>query len=107
MSKRTTGTLLIIGAPLLYITVILFKVVPFVTKWEMYGGCEPAKENLLGIGQREVCWDAIRTIIDPIGLSFAIIMAGLFVAGIILVGSHFNSQRARTNKLPTTLRSGY
>lgn len=99
MIKRTTGTLLIIGAPLLYITAILFKVAPFVTKWEMYGGCEPAKENLLGIGQGEVCWDAIRTVIDPIGLSFAIIMAGLFVAGMILVGSHFYSQRARTIKL--------
>lgn len=99
MSKRTTGTLLMIGAPLLYITAILFKVVPFVTKWEMYGGCESAKENLLGIEQGEVCWDAIRTVIDPIGLSFAIIMAGLFIAGLILVVLYLHSRCPHKNQL--------
>jgi hypothetical protein len=92
MSKRTAGTLLMIGTPLLYITAILFKVVPFVTKWEMYGGCKPAKEDLLGMGQGEVCWDAIRTVIDPVGFGFAIIVAGLFAAGVILVGLHLFSR---------------
>ena len=92
MSKRTTGTLLMVGAPLLYITAILFKVVPFVAKSEMYGDCEPAKENLLGVGQGEVCWDAIRTVIDPVGFGCSIIVAGLFAAGVILVGLHLFSR---------------
>ena len=92
MSKRTTGALLMVGAPLLYITAILFKVVPFVAKSEMYGDCGPAKENLLGVGQGEVCWDAIRTVIDPVGLGFAIIVAGLFVTGLVLFILHLFSR---------------
>ena len=92
MSKRTTGTLLMVGAPLLYITAILFKVVPFVAKSEMYGDCEPAKENLLGVGQGEVCWDAIRTVIDPVGLGFAIIVTVLFVTGLVLFILHLFSR---------------
>lgn len=59
---------MIIGAPLLYITAILFKIVPFVTKREMYGGCGLKKEDLLGLDGGEVCWDAVRTVIDPMGM---------------------------------------
>ena len=95
MSKRTTGTLMIIGAPLLYITAILFKIVPFVTKLEMYGSCGPKKEGLLGLDGGEVCWDAVRTVIDPMGMGFAVVMAGLFIMGLILLGSHFYSFRSR------------
>ena len=97
MSKRTTGTLMIIGAPLLYITAILFKIVPFVTKLEMYGGCTPKKEGLLGLDGGEVCWDAVRTVFDPMGMGFAVVVAGLFIAGLILVGSHLYSQRPHKN----------
>jgi hypothetical protein len=95
MSKRTTGTLMIIGAPLLYITAILFKIVPFVTKLEMYGGCEPVKESRLRLIDGEMCWDAVRTVIDPMGMGFAVVMAGLFITGLILLGSHFYSSRSR------------
>ena len=95
MSKRTTGTLMIIGAPLLYITAILFKIVPFVTKLEMYGGCTPKKEGLLGLDGGEMCWDAVRTVIDPMGMGFAVVISGLFITGLILLGSHFYSSRSR------------
>lgn len=97
MNKRTTGTLLMILAPLLYVTAILFKVVPFVTKWEMYGGCEPVKEGPLRLNGGEMCWDAVRTVIDPVGMGFAVVVAGLFIAGLILVGSHLYSQRPHKN----------
>lgn len=99
MSKRTTGTLLMIGAPLLYITAILFNVVPFVTRWEMYGGCEPVKESPLRLNGGEMCWDAERTIIDPLGMSFAVVMAGLFITGLIFIGLHFYFQRRHKNQL--------
>lgn len=95
MSKRTTGTLLIVGAPLLYITAILFKIVPFVTKWEMYGGCDRVKEGPLIFNREEMCWDAVRTVIDPVGMGFAIVISGLFITGLILLGSHFYSYRTR------------
>ena len=95
MSKRTTGTLLMIGAPLLYITAILFNVVPFVTRWEMYGGCEPVKESRLRLNGGEMCWDAVRTVIDPVGMGFAVVISGLFITGLILLGSHFYSSRSR------------
>ncbi len=99
MSKRTTGTLLMIGAPLLYITAILFNVVPFVTRWEMYGGCEPVKESPLRLNSGEMCWDAERTVLDPLGMSFAVVVAGLFITGLIFIGLHFYSQRRHKNQL--------
>ena len=98
MSKRTTGTLMIIGAPLLYITAILFKIVPFVTKLEMYGGCEPVKESRLRLNGGEMCWDAVRTVIDPVGMGFAVVVAGLFITGLIFIGLHFYSQRRHKNQ---------
>lgn len=88
-----------IGAPLLYITAILFNVVPFVTRWEKHGGCEPVKESPLRLNGGEMCWDAERIVIDPLGMSFAVVVAGLFITGLIFIGLHFYSQRRHKNQL--------
>ena len=99
MSKLTTGILLVIGAPVAYVTGVLFGVIPFVSQLESYGDCGPVNSSE-GMGSNgipsesyEVCWDAVRRVVDPLGLSIALCFAALFIAGLVLIGIYMYQRR--------------
>lgn len=103
MSKLTTGVLLIIGAPVAYVTGVLFGIIPPASDLQAYGGCRTVKNpgdfdpTDLGYNAsneiQEICWDGVHRVIDPSGLSVALFFAVLFIAGLVLIGIHMYQRR--------------
>jgi hypothetical protein len=98
MSKLTNGILLFIGAPVVYVTGILFHFIPLVSYLEVFGDCSPVKnfedKSIRISGEYSaICVDGLRRAIDPLGLIIAVLFASLFIAGLVLIGLHIYQRR--------------
>lgn len=111
MSKLTTGTLLVIGAPVIYVCAVPFHLIPFYYTLQAFGGCGPADEPLgqfydyqtnHPIESPQMCWDAIGNVIDPLGLVMVICFAALFLTGLVLIGVYIH-QRSMVRRVLTLL----
>lgn len=92
MSRLFTGIFLVIVTPLIYVVTVTFTLMPPPMTYEAFGDCVPVEDDYSGKGDpllskgELLCYDGLETVVNPLGITFAIVALGIMLFGLTIIG---------------------